>query len=70
MALGCVYVHSLKPVCMCGSGYKSNAVHAGRQCVCPHPNQEQVKVKVSVFILLKGFFPVFLSDSLFLSFSQ
>ena len=62
-------------MCTCGSAYKSNAAQAGEQCVCvcvcvcPHPNQEQVQVRVSAFILVQASCSVFLSHSLFLSFS-
>ena len=41
----------------------ANAVQTGRQCVCPHPNKEQVDV--SALILFQAFHSVFLSCSLF-----
>lgn len=72
-ALLCVYVcvsMRYSHVCVSSSAYKSNAVQAGRRCVCPRLNREQVQVRVSAFIPLQASPPVFLSHSLFLSFSQ
>lgn len=44
---------------------RPNPVQTGRRCVCPHPKQEQVHVRVSALILPQAFPPVFLSLSLF-----